>query len=219
MQEKIFIKNNNNKKIVLFGGAEVGEVETELKQIEKVIKRLKPKQIFHIPFARTKTAEPEWAGDWFHRNINLKNIDYLNAKNNADKKKVKNPLIFISGGSNNINLKRKLEASPQLLKLIKKAYCIIGESAGAKILGEYFRAKGNDENSKMMKGLNIIKDAVIEPHYTQRKRQKLLIKDMCETGVKYGIGIDSCTAIEFNINKFPKKYKKIGKGLVKIISS
>jgi len=43
-------------KIFLFGGAEVnlGQVVPELKLIEKVLKKLKPKQILHIPFARTK---------------------------------------------------------------------------------------------------------------------------------------------------------------------
>lgn len=203
-------------KIILFGGAEIGEVATELKQIEKVIKSLKPKQILHIPFARIKATEIEWSGDWFHRHIHLKGVIYLNAKNKADIKKAKNPLVFMSGGGNNINLIKKIKGSQELLKIIKNASNIIGESAGAKVLATYFRTKGGDDKSKMEKGLDIIKNTVIEPHYTQRKRQKLLLKDMEQTGVKYGIGIDTLTAIEFEADKFPQKYKKIGTGLVVI---
>ncbi len=204
-------------KLILFGGAEIRQVKTELKQIEKVIKYLKPKQILHIPFARIKATEVEWTGNWFHRHIHLKGITYLNAKNKSDIKKARNPLIFISGGSNSINLMKKIKSNPELFKLIEKASCIIGESAGAKILGEYFRAKGDNDKNKMIKGLGIIKDTVIEPHYTQRKRHELLIQDMKQTGVKYGLGIDSCTAMEFELNKFPKNIKKIGAGLVKIL--
>lgn len=60
-------------KVILFGGAEVnlGQVKPELKLIEKVIKRLKVKQIFHIPFARTKAVEKEWSGNWFQKNIHV----------------------------------------------------------------------------------------------------------------------------------------------------
>lgn len=100
--------------------------------------------------------------------------------------------------------------------MILNASCIIGESAGAKILGAYFRAKGDDDNSEMMEGLGVIRDAVIEPHYTERKRQDLLLKDMEEAGVRYGIGVDCLTAIEFEIDEFPETYKKIGNGTMEI---
>lgn len=200
-------------KIFLFGGAEIGEVAKQLKMLEKIIKQVKPKQILHIPFARTDTLEEEWQGDWFGRNIKLgKGMKYLNATSKLDISLARQPLVFISGGSNNINLLKKIKASPDLCRLIKTADCLIGESAGAKILGEYFRSKGENNTSKMLKGLGIIKNTVIEPHYIQRHRQKLLDKDMAETGAKYGIGIDSLVVLEFNPGQFPDKIKKIGRG-------
>ena len=70
--------------------------------------------------------------------------------------------------------------------------------------------------SKMFKGLDIIKDTTIEAHYSERNRQKLLDKDLKESGVKYGLGIDCVTAIEFKSGEFPKKYKKIGTGNIYI---
>jgi len=204
-------------KLFLFGGAESGQVEQELKMIEKVIRDSEFKQVLHIPFARIRTDKEEWMPGWFHRNIELgPDVEYLDASNPEDVKKANHPLVFISGGSENVNLLEKIKDNPVLLSLILEADCIIGESAGAKILAEYFRAKGRDVNSAMVKGLGLIKDTVIEPHYVQRNRQELLIKDMEETKVHYGLGIGSLTAAEFNLEQFPDQINKIGDGLMEL---
>lgn len=204
-------------KLFLFGGAEtgLGLVELELHMIEKVIKRVNPKQVLHVPFARTISSEKEWRGDWYHRHIHVK-AEYLNAKNPKDLARARSPLVFISGGSHGVALLKKIKSNPRLLKLIKNADYVIGESAGTKILGSYFRAKGGDASSKLVPGLGIIKNTVVMPHYTERKRQKLLLKDMKDSGTKYGLGIDSATAITFMLAEFPKKYKVIGNGSVEI---
>ena len=201
-------------KVILFGGAELRDnmFLDQLKLIEKVFNDIKPKQILHIPFARPIATEVEWDGDWFNRHIGLKGITYLNAQNKQDVKKAKDPLIFMSGGGGNIALLKKVKSNPELLKLVLNASCIVGESAGAKVLGAKFRTIGNDPNSKLMKGFNIVKDTIIEPHYTERKREKLLDKDLKESKLSYGIGIDCVTAIVFDTGTFPTKYKKIGKG-------
>ncbi|MBU0613503.1 Type 1 glutamine amidotransferase-like domain-containing protein [Patescibacteria group bacterium] len=206
-------------KVILFGGAEVklGQVKLELKQIENVIKRLKVKQILSVPFARTIAIEKEWSGNSFQKNIHVPGASYLNANKSGDIIKARSPLIFISGGSEHVNLINKIKSNPRLLGLIKNASFIIGESAGSMVLGKYFRSGGADGPRRMLKGLGIIKDTVIEPHYTERKRQKRLIQETKETKVKYGIGIDCLTAIEFDISKFPKEYKVLGTGNVEII--
>src|SRR3989344_5464128 len=104
-------------KLILFGGAELGQAAAELKLIGKVIKRMKPKQILHVPFARIKATEVEWAGDYFHRHIDLKGIPYLNAKNKSDILKARSPLVFISGGHDIHNLIKKVRSNPRLLGL------------------------------------------------------------------------------------------------------
>lgn len=202
-------------KLILFGGAEIGQgrVRIELKMIGKVIKRLKPKQVLHIPFCRIIVTEKEWEGDYFNENIKLKGIEYLNAKNKTDIAKAKHPLIFLSGGLDKENLIKKLKANPKLMSLVKNASYIIGESGGATVLGSYFR-KGKDRKVKLAKGLNFIKNTVFKAHYIERKRQKELLEDMKYPGIKYGLGVDSMTAIEFDTKEFPKKYKKIGRGIV-----
>lgn len=208
-------------KLFLFGGAEtsLGQVEPLLKLIEQVIRESGAKQVLHIPFARTTASEPEWNGDWYHRHIHLPEVEYLNASHEGDLQEADGSLVFMSGGGNNQNLLEKIAAQPRLFKLIQNAQILIGESAGAKVLGEYLRLKWGDEQSKIVKGLNIIPDTVIEPHYTERNRQSLLAEVMRETEVKYGLGIDCVTAIEFELDEFPIKYKKIGSGSVEIKTS
>ncbi len=201
-------------KVFLFGGAEPGQAAKELKLIQKVIKRLGVKQVLHIPFARTVATEAEWSGDWYHRCVDLPGVAYLNAKNKADIIKARSPLIFISGGSEHVNLIKKIKASPRLFKLIKKAAYIIGESAGAMALGTYCRSGRSDGPRRLLKGLGIIRRAIIEPHYTQRNMQPVLAQEMKRSGSRYGLGIDSLTAIEFELNEFPRQYKKIGSGTV-----
>lgn len=201
-------------RLFLFGGAEPGQAAKELKLIQKVIKRLGVKQVLHVPFARTIATEAEWSGDWYHRCVDLPAVEYLNAKNQADITKARAPLIFISGGSEHVNLIKKITANPRLLKLIKKADYIIGESAGAKVLGTYFRSGKLDGPVRLLRGLGIIENTIIEPHYTQRNRQAVLVQAMKQTRARYGLGIDSLTAIEFELDKFPKAYKKIGSGAV-----
>jgi cyanophycinase-like exopeptidase len=198
-------------KLFLFGGAEKGEARAELKLIEKVIRDLKPDQLLHVPYARITTREPEWKGDWFHRNIKLNGVEYLKASRGRDMLKVKKPVVFISGGSSSSNLMKKLKEDKKLLKIIKNAEYIIGESAGAKAMGKNMRV----EDDTMWKGLNILKDTVIEPHYSQRKRQKLLLKEMQKTKSCFGVGIDAVTAMVVEVNKFPK-YSKIGLGKVEL---
>ena len=201
-------------KLYLFGWAELGEAAAELKMIEKIIRDINPKQVLHIGFARTVTDEEERAGDRFHRNIQITDIEYLNAENPEDIAKAENPLIFISGGSEPQRLINKINADPWLLQLIYNASHIIGESSGAKILATYFRPGKRDPEQKMIPGLDIIKDTLIEGHYTQRNKQAALIQRMKETGINYGIGIDTCTAMVGDADNIMHIYTTIGKGSV-----
>jgi hypothetical protein len=105
--------------------------------------------------------------------------------------------------------------NPQLLKLIKDAKFIIWESAGAKILGEWQRVTNGKENI-LIQGLWIIPDTIIEGHYAEKKREKLLEQELRETGLTYGIGVDSASGIGFDLHEFPQKYEKIGDGVVEI---
>lgn len=206
-------------KLYLFGGAEIGQgqVAQELKLIEKVLRKIRPKQILHVPFARTIASEKEWSGDWYHRHISVPGAEYLNAKKPGDITKARSPLIFISGGSRHLNLIKKVTSNKRLLQLIKNADYYVGESAGSMFAGEYFRGRNSHNQRQIMKGLGIVKKTFIIPHFSQRKLQSALPHHMKQTKATIGVGIDSVTALAIDTKTWPKKYKVIGKNKVKII--
>lgn len=207
-------------KLFLFGWAETHDghsnVDPLLKLIEQTIKGIDPKQIFHIPFARTIATEPERDGDWFHKHIHLRWVEYLNAANEGDIEKVNSPLVFISGGGKTANLLEKIKTDSKLEQLIRNANHIIGESSGSMVLWEQVRIRGQDGKDILVKWLWIIKDTVLEPHYREKNRQALLEEEMKETHMKYGIGIDVETAMVFDMENFPEKYEVIGNGIVEV---
>ena len=79
-------------------------------------------------------------------------------------------------------------------------------------MGEYMRADHNENG--MIKGFGILKNVVIEPHYTERNYKNFLPEDMKKSGMRYGIGIDSATGIVIDPQEFPEKWEKIGAGSV-----
>jgi len=86
-------------KIFLFGGARTKEdghsdVEPLMKLIEKVIHELKPKQIFHVPFARTTISQIERADGRFAKHINLDGIEYLDANDEGALEKADSSVVF-----------------------------------------------------------------------------------------------------------------------------
>ena len=209
-------------KLYLFWWAEMHlwEFLPQIKLIEKVIQKIKPKQILLIPFARTKVnqQEPEWADGWFLKNIDIGDAWFFDASKSIDLNTLNNPLIVISGWWQSENLLKKLNKNQALLKLVLNASCIIGESAGAKILWEKTRLRSKETWEYFLwAGLNILKNTIIEPHYRSQKREAILKEVKEKTGMKYGVWIDSCTALITDTNTFPKKYKKIGKWEVHLI--
>ena len=171
----------------------------------------------HISFARTKEASrPERKGDRFHRFIDLWSIQYLNANNPDDTAQAINPVIFISGWKEHENLINSINNNPKLLELIHNAEHIIGESAWSKVLGTHYASEDNDGNIVLLESLGIIQNTVLEWHYTQRNKEPKLDHAIQETKATYGVGIDSCTAMVFDLANFPEKYDIIGDGNVTI---
>lgn len=206
-------------KIYLFGGAErdLGQSEPLYSMIGNIINKINPKQVLHIPHAYTRYSLRK-RHEKIKSRINLKeNIELLTATKQPDIKKAKNPLILITGGGNQEKLVDKIRSNKKLFELIINASWIIGESAGAMVLCKYMRNRA-DNPDKIIKGLNLVKNSLLEPHYTERGRHQLLREEMKQAGVQYGIGIDCVTGISFERGEFPEKYEKIGDGLVEIVT-
>jgi len=203
-------------KLYLFGGAEIqlNQAQPLKDLIKKTILQLNPKSVLHISYARPNPTEEEWKEGWFKETMKDTGIEILDARNQADVEKVTNPLIFINGGHGRPDLINGINNNKKVLNLVLNAEYIVGESSGSMVVGEYMR-KGK-EGGKITHGLGILKDTIIEPHYTERNYQQLLKDEMKQTNAKYGIGIDCITAIVVNPTEFPSKWSKIGNGIIDV---
>lgn len=201
-------------KLYLFGGAEVplGQAQLLKNSIKETILSLHPTQVLHIPFSRLHPTEEDWKEGWFKETMKDTGIEILDARNEADLERADNPLIFINGGSGRYDLLHGVKDNKKILDLILHAEYIVTESAGGMLLGEF--QHGPKGENTIVEGLGILKSTIIEPHYTQRNLQQRLIDEMKETHAKYGIGIDSVTAIVVDPAEFPQKWSKIGSGTV-----
>lgn len=208
-------------KLYLFGGAETDQGQAPiLKQlINDVLAEIKPQQLLHIPYARTKVPKGEedvWGEGWVKRDFNLEGIELLDARNEDDLARAKDYAIFMNGGRQRDLLRKIIVGNKHLHDLVMNANYIIGESAGSMVCAEYMRIY-QDDRATTTKGLGILKDTIIEAHYSERKRHKQLKKEMKEVNAKYGIGIDSITGILIDTETYPDNYEVIGSGLVELV--
>ncbi len=204
-------------KAFLFGGAETDIPDRSVGLLEQLIRsaliELQPKHVLHVPFARPHPIpedKGEWDEGWLKHLLSDTGIGVLDARNPHDIAHASGSVIFISGGPERINLIDTVNKNPQLLQLILNAEYLIGESSGAMALGEYMRISRTDEG--MMKAFGVIRNTIIEPHYTERNYKKFLPGDMRKSGMKFGIGIDSATGIIIEAPESPDTWKTIGYG-------
>lgn len=204
-------------KLFLFGGAEIDMPSRSVSLLKNLIResilQIKPKSVLHIPFARLQTIpedKGEWDEGWFKELLVGTGIEVFDARVQSDIDKAKESAIFINGGPERKTLVDMVNKNNELLQKILNADYIIAESAGSMAMGEYMRISRTDDN--VMKAFGILKDVIIEPHYTEKNYKQYLPSDMKKSGVKYGIGIDSTTGIVFNLQEFPNKWGKIGPG-------
>ena len=200
-------------KLFLFGGAELelNQAQTLKDLIKKTIIDLHPTSILHIPFARLHPSEEVFKEGWFKEMMKDTGIEILDARNETDLKKAANPLIFINGGHGKIDLYNGVN-QPRVKELILHAEYIVSESSGSALAAELMReAKAG---SKLINGLGILKNTIIEPHYSERHSEELLKKEMFESKMKYGIGIDCVTAMVVDPTEFPNSWTKLGNGNV-----
>ncbi|KKQ23344.1 MAG: hypothetical protein US40_C0017G0003 [Candidatus Roizmanbacteria bacterium GW2011_GWC2_37_13] len=206
-------------KLFLFGGAEIDLPSRSVSVLKNLMKetlvKIKPESILHVPFARfhlVKEDRGEWSEGWFKEMMIDTGIAILDARNQSDINKANGSVIFVNGGSERRRLAEKVNRNKQLLKTILNAKYIVAESSGSMAMGEYMRADHNENG--MIKGFGILKNVVIEPHYTERNYKNFLPEDMKKSGMRYGIGIDSATGIVIDPQEFPEKWEKIGAGSV-----
>lgn len=206
-------------KLFLFGGAELqlghGPILKDL--IKQTIVDLHPTQILHVPFARLHPTEEVFREGWFKELMADTGITVLDARIDEDVLKADNPLVFINGGHGRADLLTGIFGNDKVLQLILNATYLVGESSGSMVTAEYMRL--GKEGGDIVKGLRILKNTIIEPHYSDRGYQQLLANEMKQVQAKCGIGIDCVTALVVDTETFPSEWSTIGQGIVDVIAS
>lgn len=203
--------------LYLFGGYSAGQnEEVQWRLIKKELGLLAPLQALYLGFTHSgqsgsfsfflRDKLSSWLGEKF-----------LDASQKTDLERAVKPLIFIDGGHDHLALCEAVFGNARLKDLILSASHVFGESAGAMFTGSKWRL-GRD-GSEAIDGLGFLKDTVIEVHYSQRKREGLLKKEMQDWGCQVGIGIDEACGIKIDTKLFPEKYGILGDSLVEIIKS
>jgi len=208
-------------KLFLFGGAELENNQVDILKnlIKKVLLDLHPEKILHIPYARLVSYEKEWEEGWFNKVMADTGIKILDARKKEDLENAKDAVIFINGGRARYELSVAIKNNPKLLSLVLNAKNIVSESSGSMVLGEKLRKYRANEGDDIVDGVGLLKGVIIEPHYTARHSEELLKNELLKSGMKYGLGIDSFTAIVVDPNEFPSKWEKIGTGNIFIIDA
>lgn len=198
--------------LYLFGGYSIQNGEVQWRLMEKELNDLSPSQVLYLGFAHSGKSG---ALSFFMKEklSNLLGEKFLDAARENDLDKAVKPLIFIDGGHAHLALKEAVFKNQRLKHLIYNADYIFAESAGSMFLGSKTRL--SSAGSEAIDGLGILKGVVIEPHYSQRQREKLLKKEMEDWGCTIGVGIDEASALKIDPRTFPENYEVLD-GLVEV---
>lgn len=127
-----------------------------------------------------------------------------------------NPIVYVLGGMRQMELINLMRTNPKLESIICNCPYYFRESVGAKLVGSKLRVGAT--GTTLVEGLGILKETIIEGHYTQKQRQQVLRDEIKTENLKYGLGIDEDAEVVTNPEIFPH-YEKLGPGLVELIAN
>jgi len=201
--------------LYLFGGHSESTKDEHYKLINTYLEKINPPQILFLGFAEINFNLDEKINRFKNR-IKFP-TEILDARKEKDLKKCKKPLVYVGGGNNHRLLYDAIVKNKKLYSLISQANYYFGDSAGAMLVGSIQREQGVD-NGPLMQGLGLLKNTIIEPHFSQKNRQKLLEEEMKLRNIQYGIGIDEATGVKIDTTTFPENFEIMGNHVARIFS-
>ena len=152
--------------------------------------------------ADTKRLKEEWRG-W-----KFKTIRVLQAATReiSDNPCFSDPLrnataVWFSGGEQSwlANLYADTETEARLQDLLDRGGIIGGTSAGAAIMTKVMIEEGKSE-PKLRRGLDLLKDSVVDQHFFYRNRMQRLAKTLKIEPTLIGFGVDEGTALVVQVS-------------------
>ncbi|MEM8978401.1 MAG: cyanophycinase [Pseudomonadota bacterium] len=154
------------------------------------------------------------------KDAGYRNVTHLNvAAPNAPEILLGADIIYFDSGVQT-QLMRKLKTKPKVIAAIKQAHAngtvIGGSSAGAAALSDVMICCDKGGKAIESRGLALLKNVVIDQHYSQREREFRLRQIISKHPNKIGIGIDETVAVAFHkgkitVIKSPENKKRANK--------
>ncbi len=211
---------NNYGNLIIIGGA---EDKTDRRDIlNEIIKKIHGAE-GDIAILTIATSYPKEVGFVYlkaFKEIGFERVRVIDIRSIYEIEKA--GCIFFTGGD---QLKiTSIIGGTKLYEAVKRAFLegklIAGTSAGASCICTTMMVSGVEEISptkckiKMAPGLDIIKGAIIDQHFSQRGRIGRLLNAVAHNPEIIGIGIDEDTAIVF---EGTPQFRVIGSGAVTVV--
>ncbi|QAA31412.1 cyanophycinase [Clostridium manihotivorum] len=221
------IKSEGN--LIIIGGAEDKEGNKEI--LNYVCSKIN-KENDVLVVATIATEKPQEAKDKYTKvfsEIGVKNIEILDVQHRDDCFLEQNleivrkaSVIFFTGGDQLriTSIIGGTQIYDEFLRASERGCYMVGTSAGASVMSDTMIVIGDDEESprkctlKMSPGLGLVKNIIIDQHFSQRGRIGRLLAGVAQNPEVLGIGIDEDTAIVVHKDDH---LKVIGTGAVYII--
>lgn len=221
------IKSEGN--LIIIGGAEDKE---GTKEILKYVCSKINKENEVLAVATIATEKPEEAKEKYKKvfsELGVKKIEILDVQHRDDCSLQKNidtvrkaSIIFFTGGDQ-LRITSIIGGTPiyqEILSASERGCYMVGTSAGASVMSDIMIVTGDDEESprkctlKMSPGLGLVKNIIVDQHFSQRGRIGRLLGGVAQNPQALGIGIDEDTAI---VIRRDDHLKVIGSGAVYIL--
>ena len=207
------MKEGLSGNLIIIGGAEDKEGKKEI--LKKVCKCLDKKNdlLLIATVATEYPKEAEYKYRKAFKDLGVTNIEVLDIGTREDAFEEKNcdlikqaKIIFFTGGDQ-LRITSLIGGTPiydRLKEVSEDGVYIVGTSAGASVMSDTMIVQGDDDESprkctlKMAHGLGLIKDVIIDQHFSQRGRFGRLLAGIAQNPEVLGIGIDENTAIIVN---------------------
>jgi cyanophycinase len=153
------------------------------------------------PYASMGAIEYRYAG-W--RRAEVESVEFLdtNSRVDANSPEFLRPLtkatgVWIAGGVQGrlADLFAGTRLEDEIKDVVRRGGVVGGTSAGASIMSRVMIRTGSSSAAKIDRGLGLLSRAVIDQHFTQRRRLERLLGVIQENPEQIGLGIDENTAL------------------------
>ncbi|WP_300350030.1 cyanophycinase [Clostridium sp.] len=222
------MKKNIKKNLIIIGGAEDKEGDKVI--LNFVADKLKETD-GNLVIATIATECPNVVKEQYKNifsSMGINKVEELHitereeAFNTKNLELVENASVIFFTGGDQLRI-TSLIGGTYLYDTLQKRSCegcyFVGTSAGASVMSDIMIVGGEEEESpkkstlNMSSGLGLLKNTLIDQHFSQRGRIGRLLAGVCQNPEVLGIGIDEDTAIVINDNELTV----IGSGSVYIV--